>query len=472
MAHLRYLGFGGVASALRRTAAHLPSTAAGAAQPLSAARLPAARGIAVAAALPPPALARRRPLSTGAVGTGLGSADHVVERPMHHAVFFGDMNALQAAILENLRFIEERDNHGCTPLVLAIIRKNVPALQLLLKHGASPNAMAIFVKERLPLHFAVEQHGSEACVPMLRALLEGGADLAEADAEGDTPLVFALKIGAWEAAEELAAAGAPHSGEGGLLQHAVAAGSGAAEDAEDAPEGVGVALLLRHGCPPAVQDGAGFTALHVACLMGHATTARLLLQAGAPSDGPPNGRLNTPLHEAATRGSASCADQLLGAGCAVDPANEEGMTPLHVAAQRDAAEVAELLLQGGACADAQTANKHKPAHLAALADAAGTMEALLRHDSVAEGSVHFASAAAAEKVLRVLLAEGVGAGVDATALFEGQPAPFFATLALQQAIEDDDAEDIERARACLVLLREAGCDITPFVDLPEDEEGR
>ena len=75
-------------------------------------------------------------------------------------------------------------------------------------------------------------------------------------------------------------------------------------------------------------------------------------------------------------------------------------------------------------------------------------------------------------MLRVLLAEGVGAGVDATALFEGQPAPFFATLALQQAIEDDDAEDIERARACLVLLREAGCDITPFVDLPEDEEGR
>ena len=52
------------------------------------------------------------------------------------------------------------------------------------------------------------------------------------------------------------------------------------------------------------------------------------------------------------------------------------------------------------------------------------------------------------QVLRVLLAEGVGAGVDATALFEGQPAPFFATLALQQAIEDDDAEDIERARAC------------------------
>ena len=111
MVHLRYLvRFGGVASALRRTAAHLPSTAVGAAQPLSAARLPAARGIAVAAALPPPALARRRPLSTGAVGTGLGSADHVVERPMHHAVFFGDMNALQAAILENLRFIEERDN--------------------------------------------------------------------------------------------------------------------------------------------------------------------------------------------------------------------------------------------------------------------------------------------------------------------------------------------------------------------------
>ena len=52
------------------------------------------------------------------------------------------------------------------------------------------------------------------------------------------------------------------------------------------------------------------------------------------------------------------------------------------------------------------------------------------------------------QVLRVLLAEGVGAGVDATALFEGQPAPFFATLALQQATEDDDAEDIERARAC------------------------
>ena len=115
---------------------------------------------------------------------------------MHHAVYFGDMNALQAAILENLRFIEERDNHGCTPLVLAVIRKNVPALRMLLAHGASPDAMAIFVKERLPLHFAVEQHDNEECVPMLRLLLEAGADLHNTDADGDTPLLFALKIGA------------------------------------------------------------------------------------------------------------------------------------------------------------------------------------------------------------------------------------------------------------------------------------
>ena len=65
---------------------------------------------------------------------------------------------------------------------------------------------------------------------MLRLLLEAGADLHATDADGDTPLLFALKIGAWEAAEELAVAGAPLSGEDGMLQVAVAAGGGAEEE--------------------------------------------------------------------------------------------------------------------------------------------------------------------------------------------------------------------------------------------------
>uniref|UniRef100_A0A8C5F9T2 Uncharacterized protein n=1 Tax=Gadus morhua TaxID=8049 RepID=A0A8C5F9T2_GADMO len=76
--------------------------------------------------------------------------------------------------------------------------------------------------------------------------------------------------------------------------------------------------LLTQGFPADLRSLDGVTALHEACLAGHAPCTRLLLEHGATvtsSDGA------TPLLNACRRGSAACVRLLLGRGPAV-PTNQ------------------------------------------------------------------------------------------------------------------------------------------------------
>ena len=188
---------------------------------------------------------------------------------MHHAVWSGDATIVLQHLDGKVDELEERDNHGCTPLVLAVVHRHLPVLQLLLEAGANPNAPAFFMKERQPLHFAAEVT-DEASAPMLRLLLEHGALPTEADADGETALSFALKVGNKAAAEVLAPAAAPLDGADGALHCASAMGDVAL-----------VELLLQCDTPVDATDAAGATPLHVACLLGQQPVCDVLLGAGA-----------------------------------------------------------------------------------------------------------------------------------------------------------------------------------------------
>ena len=115
-------------------------------------------------------------------------------------------------------------------------------------------------------------------------------------------------------------------------------------------------VLLDARAEPSAADKLGLTALHRACERGHTETARLLLEAGAfASQSRDNG--TTPLYLAAREGHAPTVALLLAHGadaeaCMMPVRNAEaGVAPLYAACGQGHAEVAAMLLQAGARVD-------------------------------------------------------------------------------------------------------------------------
>ena len=77
----------------------------------------------------------------------------------------------------------------------------LPVVQLLLGHGANPNAQDIYHGET-PLH-QVARPGLESGLDLARVLLDHGADVDVKDNNGQTPLQMALKYGEVEIAQLL-----------------------------------------------------------------------------------------------------------------------------------------------------------------------------------------------------------------------------------------------------------------------------
>lgn len=113
-----------------------------------------------------------------------------------------------------------------------------------------------------------------------------------------------------------------------------------------------VGRLLSLGADTAAQEATfGSSAVHIACLQGHASTLALLVDAGAPL----NLRTHvgsTPLMIAASDGDAACVKVLLDRGGARLETNAQthvmGATALHCAVAFDRPEVVQLLLAAGA----------------------------------------------------------------------------------------------------------------------------
>lgn len=148
----------------------------------------------------------------------------------------------------------------------------------------------------------------EEHVDAVVALLEGGANPAEADAEGRTPLHEAAGWG-----------------------HTAA-----------------IRVLVRAGADVGSKRAGGFTALHDAARMGRAEAIAALLELGAVADSPCDS-LQTPLYLAAAckdqAAAAAAVRALLAGGASPNSRTVQGVTPLIAAATLAASQA---LLAGGA----------------------------------------------------------------------------------------------------------------------------
>ncbi len=253
---------------------------------------------------------------------------------------------------------KEQDAEGKTSYYK--VKKMIEIMQLLLKHGADPNAFDR--KWDMPLHLAARRGHIE----VVRLLLKYGADPNFENFKGFTPL--------YEATE-----GEEFIGGIILVEHEV--------EHEADPEAIKreqialivalIALLLEHGADPeAINGEEELTALHMVVKKGLLEVVELFLKRGMN----PNVRDamgNTPLHYAVGEGEIEVVKTLLKYGANVNIMNDFRQTPLHIAAEEGYIEIAKLLLDHGADANASAEKNETPLHVAARNGYADLVELFL-----------------------------------------------------------------------------------------------
>ncbi|NXU03706.1 ANK2 protein, partial [Buphagus erythrorhynchus] len=241
--------------------------------------------------------------------------------------------------------------NGFTPLHIACKKNRIKVMELLVKYGAS--IQAITESGLTPIHVAAFM----GHLNIVLLLLQNGASPDVTNIRGETALHMAARAGQVEVVRCLLRNGAlvdARAREEQTPLH-IASRLGKTEI---------VQLLLQHMAHPDAATTNGYTPLHISAREGQLDVASVLLEAGA-SHSMSTKKGFTPLHVAAKYGSLEVAKLLLQRRASPDSAGKNGLTPLHVAAHYDNQKVALLLLEKGASPHATAKNGYTPLHIAA-----------------------------------------------------------------------------------------------------------
>ena len=233
-----------------------------------------------------------------------GGPDRV--RDIQAAVQKGDADTVRDMLKENpglanSEFILD-DYSGGTPMHTAVSRNHASVVKALIEGGADLEA-----RNRsgvAPLHVAA----ANGYVDIIRLLISSGAGANPVDPQGRTPLHFAVQ----------------------------------------SQQQGSVRVLLKKGARVNARDGNGNTPLMVAVAKSDAATAKILIEEGS-SPGTADETGSTPLHLAARAGQKDIAMMLLDRGVDVNAAEKLlGWTPLFEAVNNNKPGTALFLLSRGA----------------------------------------------------------------------------------------------------------------------------
>ena len=112
------------------------------------------------------------------------------------------------ALLDAGAAVDQEDDEGDTPLILASILGNLEVAKALLDAGAAVDQAADNDKRATPLLAALIFWDSEVVIEMVKALLDAGAAVDQADNDGNTPLSMSSETGNLEVVKALLDAGA------------------------------------------------------------------------------------------------------------------------------------------------------------------------------------------------------------------------------------------------------------------------
>ncbi|XP_066468319.1 kinase D-interacting substrate of 220 kDa isoform X2 [Tiliqua scincoides] len=238
------------------------------------------------------------------------------------------------ALLEKCKDVDERNENGQTPLMLAAEQGNLEIVQELIKKGANCNL------EDADNWTALISAAKEGHVSIVSELLNCNVNLEHRDMGGWTALMWACYKGCTEVAELLLSHGANPNITG--LQYSVypiiwAAGRGHSDIVE---------LLLEHGAKVNCSDKYGTTPLVWAARKGHLECVKYLLHMGADVD-QEGANSMTALIVAVKGGFTDCVKEILKRNPNVNLTDKDGNTALMIAAKEGHTEIVQDLLDAG-----------------------------------------------------------------------------------------------------------------------------
>ena len=283
---------------------------------------------------------------------------------IHVAAAEGSTEALRWLVQKEAG-VEVRTVDGWTPLMFGSAVRNVGNCKFLLDAGADVNAATAEGTTALSIALTADTKSfiprgfTPAELELARLLLEHGANTAIPDLSSRTPLMMAVLR---EGGEQLAVELVERTGD---VEAEDAGGTTAVQLAAGFPRGLPVLRkLIDKGADVSHVNNHGETALYLAALAGNVGAVKALLAAGAHVDAQPASRnpftrilaedmpeyadCCTPLMAACSVGATGTALELLRAGAKTEPANSQGLTALHLAVVCGHMDVAKLLIARGA----------------------------------------------------------------------------------------------------------------------------
>ncbi|XP_049762865.1 ankyrin-1-like [Schistocerca cancellata] len=382
-----------------------------------------------------------------------------------------------------------KDDNGCTPLLAAIHKEHLKALDLLLKAGADRNAVDNC--DVTALHLAANcRKVPPQIIAFAKEQIEQGMRLDIMDHQGRTPLHYAALTGNHRVMKLLISLGANVNaldvyGKTPIVMPAIHS----LKDCRLVKQ-----LLINAGADLTVRDKHGKTALHTSFENDNIEITKFLMkkhqqEIGCDNDGNNilhcaararrdaldkvkyilNKKLTT-LEEKNENGETAlmCAVQLpswhtekqtlvqilLTSGASPNAKDSQGKTPLHIAAAEGDAKTVEALIAAGADVTERDLNGRMPLHWAAQSYSAEAVELLLnerneQHEMVINqqdngGQTPLMLAVKEKQSVKLLLKEGANVNMQDCA----------GRTALQAAIECKNFDAMK-------LLLIAGADFLP-----------
>ncbi|RKL33071.1 hypothetical protein BFJ72_g10087 [Fusarium proliferatum] len=272
-------------------------------------------------------------------GARMDGSSSVLDSSLHEAAQRGYYDQIIVLLGRTSENIDDEDDFGRTPLILAAAEGHMDTAWLLFKYGA--NMEASDYSNHTPLMAASDRGRT----PMVAMLIRNDANVLARDIGGNTSISLASRKGHLETVACLCTRDGPvnipnNSGETPLI---LAAKGGHTEVAKK---------LLDAGADINASDNQGFTPLIMAAEQGHVETVRLLVERNAQLD---STSLGAPaaLIEAAKEGHEAVVEFLLEEGAAIETMDNSGVTALVHSVRRNREAVVALLLQIGANAEAE-----------------------------------------------------------------------------------------------------------------------
>ncbi|XP_037669180.1 kinase D-interacting substrate of 220 kDa isoform X6 [Choloepus didactylus] len=237
------------------------------------------------------------------------------------------------ALLEKCKDVDERNECGQTPLMIAAEQGNLEIVKELIKNGANCNL------EDLDNWTALISASKEGHLHIVEELLKCGVNLEHRDMGGWTALMWACYKGRTEVVELLLSHGANPSVTGLYSVYPViwAAGRGHADI---------VHLLLQNGAKVNCSDKYGTTPLVWAARKGHLECVKHLLAMGADVD-QEGANSMTALIVAVKGGYTQSVKEILKRNPNVNLTDKDGNTALMIASKEGHTEIVQDLLDAG-----------------------------------------------------------------------------------------------------------------------------